>query len=35
VKKTLVATPTELLGGLQAQSDLSELLEELSYKGLS
>jgi hypothetical protein len=39
VKRMLVAIPTGLLGGLlsglEAQSEISELLEELYYDGLS
>jgi hypothetical protein len=39
VKRMLVAIPTGLLGGLlsglQAQSEISELLEEFYYDGLS
>jgi hypothetical protein len=35
VKRMLVAIPTGLLSGLEAQSEISELLEELYYDGLS
>ncbi len=31
----LMAMPTELLDGLNAQSEMTELLEELYYNGLS
>jgi hypothetical protein len=30
----LLSVPTGLLSGLQAQSEISELLEELFYEGL-
>jgi hypothetical protein len=32
--ETLLSIPTGLLGGLQAQSEIGELLDELYYDGL-
>jgi hypothetical protein len=32
--ETLLSIPTGLLNGLQAQSEISELLDELYYDGL-